>query len=43
MGPLFVGIMRLVTDIMKERIDYSLEMGGTGTCDNLDVFPKING
>ena len=37
-GPLFVGLMRLVTGIGEENKSYSLEMGGTR--DNLHVFPQ---
>ena len=40
-GPLFVGMMRLVTGISegKERLYIcNLEMGGT--CDSLDTFPQ---
>ena len=37
-GPLFVGIMRLVTGIGEGRKDYSLEMGGTH--DHLDTLPQ---
>ena len=39
-GPLFVGMMRLVTGIGEEKENYSLEMGGTR--DNLGV-PTIDG
>ena len=42
---LFVDMLRLMADINEgiERKDYSLEIGGTETCDYLDAFPKING